>query len=131
MMMLPDYTVLDPSLERLPPAELHALQAERLRQMVAYVYDATPFWRRKLDAAGVTPGDVSGLDDLSRLPFCTKEELQTDQAEHPPFGSYIGVDRAHRRPDVMACVAGDAPGTFGCADVDLCTHNFRPLIPSS
>ncbi|MEC7768984.1 MAG: phenylacetate--CoA ligase family protein, partial [Acidobacteriota bacterium] len=101
MMMLPDYTVLDPSLERLPPAELHALQAERLRQMVAYVYDATPFWRRKLDAAGVTPGDVSGLDDLSRLPFCTKEELQADQAEHPPFGSYVGVDRAQLRKYMM------------------------------
>ncbi len=75
MAMLPDYTVLDPDLRRLPLEELRALQAERLRAMVAYVYDAAPFWRRKLDAAGVTPGDVAGLDDLPRLPFCTKEEL--------------------------------------------------------
>ena len=95
MVMLPDYTVLDPSLERLTPAELRALQAERLREMVAYVYDATPFWRRKFDQAGVVPADISGLEDLASLPFCTKEELQTDQAEHPPFGSYVGAD--HKR----------------------------------
>ncbi|HAK54757.1 MAG: AMP-binding protein [Vicinamibacterales bacterium] len=93
MATLPDYTVLDPDLRRLPLAELRALQAERLRAMVAYVYDAAPFWRRKLDAAGVTPGDVAGLDDLSRLPFCTKEELQADQVAYPPFGSYVGVGR--------------------------------------
>ena len=92
--MLPDYTVLDPAMDRLPGAELLALQAERLRQMVGYVYDATPFWRRKLDDAGVAPGDVRGLEDLDRLPFCTKEELQADQVVHPPFGSYVGAARS-------------------------------------
>ena len=91
---LPNYTVLDPKLDRLPPAQLEALQAERLRNMVRYVYAATPFWRRKLDKAKVHPEQILGLADLSKIPFCTKEELQADQAEHPPFGSYLGIDRS-------------------------------------
>jgi phenylacetate-CoA ligase len=94
MPSLPDYVVLDPDVERLPIDRLRALQSERLRAMVRYAYDATPFWKRKLDAAGVHPSDVSGLDDLPRLPFCTKQELQEDQAAHPPFGSYVGSDPA-------------------------------------
>ncbi len=90
---LPDYVVLDLGLERLPIGRLRELQAERLRAMVHYVYGATPFWRTKLDAAGLTPNDVRGLDDLALLPFSTKEELQEDQRAFPPFGSYVATPR--------------------------------------
>jgi phenylacetate-CoA ligase len=88
MARLPDYLVLDPKLARLPRAALRELQASRLPPMVRYVYEEAPFWKQKFDEAGLTPGDIQGLEDLSRIPFCTKEELQTDQAAHPPFGSY-------------------------------------------
>lgn len=93
MTELPDYLVLDPAIERLPVEQLRALQAERLRTIVHYVYDAAPFWRRKLDEAHIRPSDIRGLEDLPRLPFCTRHELQADQLEHPPFGSYVGCDR--------------------------------------
>lgn len=90
---LPDYVVLDPAIERLPLDSLGALQADRLRHTVRYVYARTAFWKRKFDEAGLDPHDIQGLDDLPRIPFCTKEELQADQREHPPFGSYVGCDR--------------------------------------
>jgi phenylacetate-CoA ligase len=72
---------------------LRALQAERLVNMVRYVCARTPFWRRKFDEAGLDPLQIHGLEDLRRIPFCTKEELQADQLAHPPFGSYVGCDR--------------------------------------
>jgi phenylacetate-CoA ligase len=56
--------------------------------MVAYVHATSGFWRRKLDEAGVAPDDVHGVEDLPRLPFVTRTELDADQAEHPPFGDY-------------------------------------------
>jgi len=90
---LPDYVVLDPSIERLPIDQLRALQTERLRATVQYVYTRAPFWRAKFDAAGVRPSDIRDIDDLPRLPFCTKDELQADQREHPPFGSYLACER--------------------------------------
>ena len=90
---LPEYVVLDIELERLPVESLRKLQAERLRCMVRYVYDATPFWRAKIDAAGLHPDQIRGLEDLTLLPFSTKEELQEDQLAHPPFGSYVATPR--------------------------------------
>jgi hypothetical protein len=92
-MDLPDYAIADPRYYTLPRAELRALADERLRTQLRYVYATTPFWRRKLDAAGVDPARFRGLDDLDRLPFCTKQELQENQAAHPPFGSYVASDR--------------------------------------
>jgi phenylacetate-CoA ligase len=89
---LPDYTVLDPGLDRLPVDALRALQADRLKASVRYAYEATRFWRRKLDERGVSPEAVRSLADLPRLPFCTKSELLADQAAHPPFGSYLAAD---------------------------------------
>lgn len=94
MATLPDYTVLDPALERLPQEALRALQADRLREMVRYVYEATPFWRRKFDASGLIPDDVHGLEDLPKVPWCTRQELQADQQTHPPVGSYAGTPRS-------------------------------------
>ena len=51
--ILPDYATGDPALSTLPREELVALQDERLRAMVAYVHETSPFWRRKLAEAGV------------------------------------------------------------------------------
>lgn len=93
MSMLPIYKVGDPMLDRLPKAALRAIQSERLRTIVRYCFDNTEFWRRKFDEAGLAPSDVRGIEDLRRIPFCTKAELQADQAAHPPFGSYVGSDR--------------------------------------
>jgi len=85
---LPDYDLRDAAPLTMSRERLRAIQDERLRTMVAYVYDASPFWRRKLDGAGVRPEDVAGIADLPRLPFCTRAELDAEEAEHPPFGEY-------------------------------------------
>jgi phenylacetate-CoA ligase len=94
---LPDYLILDPKVDRMPHAQLRELQSGRLREMVRYCYEATPFWRRKFDTAGIKPEDIHTVDDLPKMPFCTKAELQADQTEHPPFGSYAGTSRSQWR----------------------------------
>lgn len=50
---LPDYDLRDPAPLTMPREQLRAVQDERLRAMVAYVYETSPFWRRKLTDAGV------------------------------------------------------------------------------
>lgn len=96
-MTLPDYEVLDAGLERLSREDVRAMQGRRLVRQVGHCYENTPFWRDKLQAAGITPADIRGLDDLPLLPFSTKAELQADQAANPPFGSYLAVDRRRLR----------------------------------
>ncbi len=64
----------DPEIETMPPDRLKALQLQHLQEMVAYAYERTPLYRRKLDAAGVRPQDISHLEDVGRLPLTSYQE---------------------------------------------------------
>lgn len=70
--------------ERLSPEELRALQLERLQWSVAHAYENVPIYRQKLDDAGVKPEDIQSLDDITKLPFTTKEDLRQSY----PFGMF-------------------------------------------
>ncbi len=62
--------------------ELKKLQSERLVKMVSYVYHNVPYYREKMQKAGVEPGDIRGLEDIEKLPFTTYEDLNKAY----PFG---------------------------------------------
>ncbi|MER3444751.1 MAG: phenylacetate--CoA ligase, partial [Meiothermus sp.] len=47
--------IFQPELETLPRPKLKALQDERLREQVAYVYERVPFYRAVLEGAGLKP----------------------------------------------------------------------------
>jgi phenylacetate-CoA ligase len=71
-------------IETMPRDDLVALQSERLRKVVAYVYDRVPFYRQKFDELGIKPEDIRGVEDLTRLPFTKK----TDLRDNYPFGLF-------------------------------------------
>ena len=56
--------------------QMRALQTFRLIDTVYRVYNNVPFYRKKFDEMGIKPSDVKSLDDLSRLPFTTKQDLR-------------------------------------------------------
>lgn len=62
--------------------ELKKLQSERLVKMVSYVYHNVPYYREKMQKAGVEPGDIRGVEDIEKLPFTTYEDLNAAY----PFG---------------------------------------------
>ena len=72
------------SVECMSREEMRALQSERLVKLVAYVYERVPFYRAKMDAAGVKPSDIHDIDDIAKLPFTTKDDLR----ENYPFGLF-------------------------------------------
>ncbi|MEO9323968.1 phenylacetate--CoA ligase PaaK [Nocardioides sp. C4-1] len=82
--------------------EIRSLQTTRLLETVRRAYEHVPHYRRALDAAGVHPDDVRGLDDLARLPFTTKADLR----DNYPFGMF-----AVPRTDVVRLHASS--GTTG------------------
>jgi phenylacetate-CoA ligase len=84
--------ILDPSVECSPPEVRRAHLGERLRRTVAHAFARAPRARRTLEAAGIAPGGVRGLDDLARLPVMRKDALPAAQAEEPPFGGLLAVD---------------------------------------
>jgi len=56
--------------------ELETIQLERLRSLVEKLYNRLPFYKRKLDKAGIKPRQIKSLKDLKILPFTTKDELR-------------------------------------------------------
>ncbi|MDD1753640.1 MAG: phenylacetate--CoA ligase [Methanotrichaceae archaeon] len=66
----------DPHVERMPLADLRILQEDRLKSMVRYVYDHSSFYRQRFEQAGIEPGDIKSLNDLTKLPFTRKADLR-------------------------------------------------------
>jgi phenylacetate-CoA ligase len=78
-----------PSYDRLDRRELTILQGERLTGLLARIYGPNAFYTRKLDAAGVRPGELRLPADIQKLPLTTKAELVADQTAHPPWGTVL------------------------------------------
>ncbi len=64
--------------------EIHNLQSARLIRMVDRVYHSVEFYRKKMQQMGLEPGDINSIDDLSKLPFTTKNDLR----DNYPFGLF-------------------------------------------
>ncbi|QRK10778.1 AMP-binding protein [Archangium violaceum] len=60
----------------MPPETLAWYQREALEAVVRRAYDHSSFYREKMDRAGVSPKDIESLEDITRLPFLTKDELR-------------------------------------------------------
>ena len=79
--------------EKLSRSEIEALQLVRLKETVARVYEKVPYYRAKMDAAGVKPSDIVTLKDLAKLPFVTKQDMRDTY----PFGLFaVGKDELVR-----------------------------------
>ncbi len=83
--------IFDARLETLPGPQRRTFLGERLAATVAHAFANAPGARRALRAAGLSPGDVRGLDDLPCIPITRKDDLPRLQAEEPPFGGFAGV----------------------------------------
>ena len=56
--------------------ELLAIQTEGLVKTLEHAFAGSPQYRAKLKEAGFAPGDVKSLDDLSKLPCTTADDLR-------------------------------------------------------
>ncbi|MBR2617048.1 MAG: phenylacetate--CoA ligase [Clostridia bacterium] len=64
--------------------EMRNLQSARLVKLVEYVYHNVEFYRKKMQAVGLMPGDIKSIDDITKLPFTTKDDLR----DNYPFGLF-------------------------------------------
>lgn len=77
-------SLITKDVEKMTLAELRALQTQRLKQTLTYVYANSPVYKKKFDDAGVHPDDFVTLDDLAKFPFTTKQDLR----DNYPFGMF-------------------------------------------
>ncbi len=76
--------IWNPTFECMSREDMHRCQSRRLSDMVERVYHNVPFYRNKMQEAGVHPEDIQSVDDLSKLPFTTKQDLRNNY----PYGLF-------------------------------------------
>lgn len=64
--------------------EMHNLQSKRLVKLVDYVYHNVEYYRKKMQAVDLMPGDIKSIEDITKLPFTTKDDLR----DNYPFGLF-------------------------------------------
>ena len=74
--------IRDPKIECMSRDEMAALQSKRLVDVVNRVYNNVEFYRNKMKDLGLEPGDIRSIEDITKLPFTTKEDLKNNY----PFG---------------------------------------------
>ena len=90
----------------MPREELRELQLERMRESLRNAYENVPLYRERFDAAGVTPDDLTSLEDIAKFPFVVKQDMR----DNYPFGMF-----ARENADVARIHASS--GTTGQATV--------------
>ena len=72
------------TIETLEHAAMQRLQVKRLRDVVDHMYRQVPFYRERMQQQGLLPQDISTLEDISKLPFTTKQDMR----DNYPYGLF-------------------------------------------
>lgn len=103
------------------PEEIKEYQNGRLREALSYLADNSPFYQRVFKDNNINIDEIQTIDDLVKIPFTEKKDLQLHNADFlcvPPekIIDYI----------TTSGTLGD-PVTFGCTDKDLDRLAFNEM----
>ena len=101
-------------IETMPREELKKLQSERLVNQVKRMYERVELFRKRMDSLGLTPDDIKGVDDLSKLPFSYKQDLR----DYYPYGLFAVPMKDIRRVHASSGTTGKQI-VVGYTDNDL------------
>lgn len=116
--------------ETMSAAARRRYQEAWLRELVALAWARAPGVRRRLEAAGLRPRDLSTLASLARLPVIKKSAMPDLQKAAPPFGGFCTVSPSQVRkvfvsPGPIFEPLGPEVGGWH-AEVGLYAGGFRP-----
>jgi phenylacetate-CoA ligase len=66
--------------DSLSQAELEALRAGKLRDLIEYAYAHVPYWKTRMREAGVEPEQIRTPGDLALLPLMRKADVRKNRA---------------------------------------------------
>jgi phenylacetate-CoA ligase len=115
-------------IERASRDEIAGLQQKRLRWTLEHVYKNVPAYKKKFDAAGVTPADFKSLEDLTKFPFTVKSDLR----DNYPFGMFAVPQEKVVRIHASSGTTGK-PTVVGYTqnDIDTWAHVMARSIRAS
>lgn len=66
------------------------MQSARLQSLIRRSWEHIPFYRKRWAEQGLAPDEITGIQDIGRLPVISKKDFEADLLQNPPFGSYQG-----------------------------------------
>lgn len=90
-----------------------ARQLDQIRTRLEVAHREAPYWRRRLDKAGVNPSDIQSWEDFAnRVPVFTKDDYRALAEEHDGFIPDILQDLLGPSAQEVAAIAATS-GTTG------------------
>src|SRR3989344_1416538 len=80
-----------PELETMDEGTRNEIILFKLKNVVSWAWEKSPFYKKKWQEAGVNPDTLKSLEDFSKFPVVTKSDLREAQKIEPPFGSYLCI----------------------------------------
>jgi len=120
--------IFQPEFECASREQILDIQTERLRKAVAFCWDKVPYYRKKMERAGVRVSDIRTLDDIVKIPLTTKEDLRCNY----PFGMFAVPPRDLIRIHSSSGTTGN-PTVVGYtrADIELWSDLCARFITSA
>jgi len=107
--------IRDAEHEAMPRKDLEKLQLERLKQVVKYVYEKVPFYRRTMKERKITPDDIKSLADITKLPFTSKVDFR----DNYPFGlTCVPMDQVVRIQSSSGTTGKPVVAPYTSKDID-------------
>ena len=75
--------------------EMTDLQGKRLHKLVELVYHNVPFYREKMQDMDLSPEDIRTIEDITKLPFTTKQDLRDNYPTGLQAASQSEIVRIH------------------------------------
>lgn len=114
----PDATYWFPDRETMDPERRDELILARIREVMAYAWQRSPFYRKKWSDAGIEPEAIRTWDDFDLVPVIRKEDIRADQLANQPFGSYLCVDPSEAKHVNGTSGTTGRPTAFGINERD-------------
>ena len=95
------------------PAVIKTFQEQRLQEALAYLQAKSPYYQRSFRENGVDVGAIRHLEDLTRLPFTEKKDLQLHNWD------FLCCPREKIVDYVTTSGTLGEPVSFACSDKDL------------
>lgn len=95
------------------PERIKAFQEDKLAEALAYLNARSPYYRRMFEKNGIDVSTIRTIEDLSRIPFTEKKDLQLYNWD------FLCCDRADVVDYVTTSGTLGEPVSFACTEKDL------------
>ncbi|RKN82414.1 phenylacetate--CoA ligase family protein [Ulvibacterium marinum] len=102
-----------PEIEKASLEEIKAFQEEKLKEVLCYVQERSPYYQRLFKKHSIDIKSIRTLEDLTKIPVTTKEQLQNHNAD------FICVSKNKIVDFVTTSGTLGEPVTIGLTDADL------------